>query len=138
VVTPLFPGVSGSRSTNRVRVSKVCGHAGNREEQRVLAGDWHDHTLGAIPFRQYVENDWLPSKHIEATTRAAYASYLNRHFFPFFGKKLLSQITPPIAPMTTNQDMKRSTIAGVLPHHGRVTAARMTPLGCARRRDTHR
>ena len=49
--------------------------------------------LGAIPFRDYVENDWLPSKHIEPTTRAAYVSNLNKHFYPFFGKKLMYQIT---------------------------------------------
>jgi hypothetical protein len=47
----------------------------------------HDHTLGAIPFQAYVESDWLPSKHTEATTRAAYVSNLTKHFLPFFGKK---------------------------------------------------
>lgn len=53
--------------------------------------------MGAIPFRQYVENDWLPSKHIEPTTKAAYSSYLNKHFYPSFGKKLLTQVTPSLA-----------------------------------------
>ena len=42
----------------------------------------------------YVETDWLPSKHIEPTTRAAYVSNLTKHFFPFFGRKQLHQITP--------------------------------------------
>jgi hypothetical protein len=29
----------------------------------------------------------FPSKHLEATTRAAYRSYLDRHFLPFFGSR---------------------------------------------------
>lgn len=40
-----------------------------------------------------MEKHWLPSKHIEATTRAAYMPNLYKHFFPFFGKKPLYQIT---------------------------------------------
>lgn len=35
----------------------------------------------------------LPSKHIEATTLAAYHSNLHKHFLPFFGKKPMYQIT---------------------------------------------
>jgi hypothetical protein len=31
--------------------------------------------LSDITFEAYVENSWLPSKHLEATTRAAYRSY---------------------------------------------------------------
>jgi hypothetical protein len=49
-----------TRSAGTYPSHRAAERAGNREEQRVLAGDWHDHTLGAIPFRQYVENDWLP------------------------------------------------------------------------------
>ncbi len=75
---------------------RAAERAGNREEQRVLAGNWHDHTLGAIPFQAYVDNDWLPSKHIEATTRAAYVSNLTKHFLPYFGKKPMHQITPSL------------------------------------------
>lgn len=67
--------------------------AAHREEQRVLAGSWHNAALGAISFRDYVERDWLPSKHIEATTRAAYVSNLNKHFFPFFGRRAIAKIT---------------------------------------------
>ncbi len=47
-------------------------------------------------FREYVETDWLPSKHIEPTTKAAYVSNLNKHFYPFFGRKQLHQITPAL------------------------------------------
>ena len=64
-----------TRSAGTFSSHRAAERAGHREEQRVLAGNWRDHSLGAIPFRQYVENDWLPSKHIEPTTKAAYASY---------------------------------------------------------------
>ncbi len=84
------------RSAGTHSSRRAAERAGNREEQRVLAGNWHDHTLGAIPFQTYVETEWLPSKHIEATTRAAYVSNLTKHFFPFFGKKLMHQITPSL------------------------------------------
>ena len=79
---------AGTHSTRR-----AAERAAHREEQKVLAGHWRDTSLGTVAFREYVERDWLPSKHIEATTRAAYASNLDKHFFPFFGKKLMNQIT---------------------------------------------
>ena len=85
-----------TRSAGTFTSQRAAERAGNREEQRVLGGNWHDASRGAIPFQLYVERDWLPSKHIEATTRAAYMSNLNKHFFPFFGKKQLHQITPSL------------------------------------------
>ena len=85
-----------TRSAGTFTSQRAAERAGNREEQRVRGGNWHDATRGAISFQLYVERDWLPSKHIEATTRAAYMSNLNKHFFPFFGKKQLHQITPSL------------------------------------------
>ena len=85
-----------TRSAGTFTSHRAAERAGNREEQRVHGGTWHDRSLGAVPFRQYVEETWLPSKHIEPTTKAAYSSYLDKHFFPFFGKKLLTQITPSL------------------------------------------
>jgi Phage integrase, N-terminal SAM-like domain len=41
-----------------------------------------------------VEKTWLPSKHIELTTRAAYHSNLDKHFFPFFGNRPMARILP--------------------------------------------
>ena len=70
--------------------------AAHRQEQAVLRGQWHDGTLGAITFQEFVERDWLPSKHIEATTRAAYVSNLNKHFFPFFGHRPIAKIPPSL------------------------------------------
>jgi hypothetical protein len=52
--------------------------------------------LGEITFEAYVENNWLPSKHLEATTRAACRSNLDRHFLPFFGGRPMARILPPL------------------------------------------
>jgi hypothetical protein len=66
---------AGTHSTRR-----AAERAANREEQKVLAGSWRDISLGSVSFRDYVETDWLPSKHIEPTTKAAYVSNLNKHY----------------------------------------------------------
>ena len=70
------------RSAGTFSSKRAAERAAQREEQRVLAGSWRDHTLGEVRFRDYVETDWLPSKHIEPTTKAAYQSNLDRHFYP--------------------------------------------------------
>ena len=75
----------------------------------MLAGSWRDHSLGEVRFGEYVETEWLPSKHIEPTTRAAYVSNLTKHFFPFFGRKQLHQITPGLV-----QDWVTQAAAGGL------------------------
>ena len=82
------------RSAGTFSSKRAAQRAAQREEQRVLAGSWRDHSLGEVRFREYVETEWLPSKHIEPTTKAAYKSNLDKHFFPFFGRKQLHQITP--------------------------------------------
>lgn len=97
------------RSAGTFSSSRAAERAGNREEQKVLAGAWHDHSLGEVRFKEYVETDWLPSKHIEPTTRAAYSSNLDKHFFPFFGAKRLHQITPSLV-----QDWVTKAAAGGL------------------------
>jgi integrase len=82
------------RSAGTFRSRREALRAANREEQKVLAGSWHDASLGAATFRTYVEKDWLPSKHIEATTKAAYVSNLHKHFYPFFGNRPMAKISP--------------------------------------------
>jgi hypothetical protein len=83
--------------------------AAHRQEQSVLRGQWHDGTLGAISFREFVERDWLPSKHIEATTRAADVSNLDKHFFPFLGRRPIAKI-----PTSLVQDWVTEVAAGGL------------------------
>jgi integrase len=84
------------RSAGTYATRREALRAANREEQRVLAGAWHDTRLGEISFRDYVEAEWLPHKHLETTTRAAYLHYLSKHFYPFFGSRSLNRISPSL------------------------------------------
>jgi hypothetical protein len=100
--TPSFTGVyegpDGSRrSAGTFPSRRAALRAAQREEQAVREGRWWDRSLGdIITFETYVENSWLPSKHLEATTRAAYRSYLDRHFLPFFGSRPMARILPSL------------------------------------------
>ena len=58
---------AGSFSTRREAL-----RAAHREEQKVLAGSRHDAKLADVTFGDYVEAEWLPHKHVEVSTRAAY------------------------------------------------------------------
>jgi integrase len=82
------------RSAGSFSSRRAAERAAHAAEQRVLEGRWHDASLGAVAFREYVEDDWLPSKHIEATTRAAYQSNLDKHFYPFFGQRPMAKVAP--------------------------------------------
>lgn len=46
--------------------------AAGRLEHKVVDGSWIDPALGQITFRQYVEDVWLPSRHLELSTRQGY------------------------------------------------------------------
>lgn len=84
------------RSAGTFSSRREAFRTANREEQQVLAGSWHDVTLGDVTFKEYVEKEWLPNKHLEITTRAAYTSYLNKQFYPAFGKRHLNKISPSL------------------------------------------
>ncbi len=84
------------RSAGSYSTGREAQRAGRREEQKVLAGALHDTSRGDVLFRDYVASEWLPRKHLAATTRAAYVSYLNKHFYPFFGHRRLNHISPSL------------------------------------------
>ena len=84
------------RSAGSFSTRREAQRAAHREEQKVLAGAWHDTSLGDITFHDFVETEWLPHKHLETSTRAAYLSYLNKHFYPFFGNRPLNRISPSL------------------------------------------
>jgi integrase len=92
-----FRGPEGEqRSAGSFTSRREALRAANREEQKVLAGAWHDVRLGQVTFRDYVEDEWFPNKHLEITTRAAYTSYLNSQFYPAFGDRQLNKISPSV------------------------------------------
>jgi integrase len=82
------------RSAGTYPSRRAALRAAQREEQAVLRGAWSDRSLGATTFRDYVEQVWFPSKHLEPSTRAGYRSNLDRHFLPFFGQRAMAKILP--------------------------------------------
>src|SRR3954447_24308441 len=73
---------------------RAAERAANREDAKVREGAWHDHSRGVVTFTEYVETVWLPSKHVETSTLAAYRSYLDKHFIPTFGRRPMGKILP--------------------------------------------
>jgi integrase len=82
------------RSAGTYSSRRAAERAARREEARVRDGAWHDHSRGQVTFTEYVETVWLPSKQVETSTRAAYRSYLDKHFIPTFGKRPMGKILP--------------------------------------------
>jgi integrase len=68
--------------------------AATQAEVKVGEGAWLDPRAGRIIFRNYVEQVWWPSLHLEVSTKAAYRSNLDTHFLPFFGDYPLASIAP--------------------------------------------
>jgi integrase len=82
------------RSAGTYPSRRAAERAAHREEAKVRDGAWHDHSRGQVSFAEYVETVWLPSKQVETSTRAAYRSYLDKHFIPTFGKRPMGKILP--------------------------------------------
>jgi integrase len=82
------------RSAGTYSSRRAAVRAPNREEAKVRDGAWHDHSRGEVTFAEYVETVWLPSKHVETSTLAAYRSYLDKHFLPTFGRRPMGKILP--------------------------------------------
>ena len=95
--TGMYQGPDGRlRSAGTFSSKRAAQRAANHEEQLVQDGRWRDRTLGAITCATYVETVWFPSKHLEASTRAGYRSYLDRHFLPYFGHWQMARILPSL------------------------------------------
>ncbi len=82
------------RSAGTFSSRRAAERAANREQAKVREGAWHDHTRGQVTFAEYVETVWLPSKHVETSTLAAYRSYLDKHFIPTFGRRPMGKVLP--------------------------------------------
>jgi len=99
------------RSTGSYPSRRAALRAAQHEEQKVLEGRWHDASLGLTTFQEYVEVTWLPSKHIEPSTRAGYQSNLDRHFFPLLGDRPMAKILPS----TIQEWVIKATLEGLSP-----------------------
>ncbi len=64
--TGMYQGIDGKyRSAGTFPSRRAALRAAQREEQLVLDGRWRDRRLGEMPFADFVENVWWPSKHLE-------------------------------------------------------------------------
>ena len=77
--------------------------AAQRQDDHIVNGHWLDPAAGRITFKEYAEEIWLPSRHLEVSTRAGYVSYLRNHFVPFFGHMPLARIMPSTVQDWVNQ-----------------------------------
>ena len=82
------------RSAGTFDSKRVAERAARGAENAIIEGRWIDPTDGKITFRRYVEEQWWPSRHLELHSKAAYRSYLDRHFLPFFGDMPMQAILP--------------------------------------------
>src|SRR5665647_1033049 len=95
--TALYRDPTGKqRSAGTFTSERAALRAGRRAESTVEIGGWIDQASGRITFRHYVEQVWLPSRHVEVSTMAGYRSYLDKHFLPFFGDHPMAEILPSI------------------------------------------
>lgn len=82
------------RSAGTFNSRREAEKAGRQAESQVQAGTWVDPISGKTSFKDYVEKAWWPSRHLEASTKAAYRSYLDKHFIPYFGDHPMAEILP--------------------------------------------
>src|SRR5450756_2778473 len=74
--TAMYRDPSGrQRSAGTFTSERAALRAARRSESKVETGGWIDHASGRITFREYVEQVWLPSRHVEVSTLAGYHSY---------------------------------------------------------------
>ena len=91
------------RSAGTFSTRREAEKAAGRQDYKVSDGSWIDPAGGRIGFRAYAMDVWLPSRHLEVTTRAGYLSYLRNHFVPFFGNTPLVDITPSMVQQWVRQ-----------------------------------
>jgi integrase len=99
------------RSAGTFATDRQAERAAHRSESTVETGAWISASAGRVTFGDYVEQVWLPSRHVEVSTMAGYRSYLDKHFLPFFGDHPMAEILP-----STVQDwVTAATASGLSP-----------------------
>ena len=117
--TALYRDPAGrQRSAGTFRTKVEADRAGTAAEIRIGHGSWVDPRAGRISFADYVETRWWPSRHLEVSTRAAYRSYLDRHFLPWFGPYPLVEVTPTLVQVWIQSALTGGLSASsVVKHH---------------------
>src|SRR5665647_3547241 len=108
-----YRDASGAKRTvGTFGTDKAAMQAAVRAEIALAEGTWIDPRAGRITFREYAEKVWLPSRHLEVTTQAAYASNLRIHCIPSFGHYPLGRIMPTTVQEWVNQAGKPRQVDG--------------------------
>src|SRR5450756_2219242 len=81
------------RSAGTFSTRREAERAAGRQDYKISDGSWIDPAGGRIGFHAYAMDVWLPSRHLEVTTRAGYLSYLRNHFVPYFGSTRRAEVT---------------------------------------------
>jgi integrase len=81
-------------STGTFLKRRDAAQAARDAEAKIAARQWIDPADGRVSFADYVAKSWWPSRHLEVSTRAAYRSYLDTHFLPYFGQIPIASIVP--------------------------------------------
>ncbi|MEP6665676.1 MAG: hypothetical protein ABJA81_04420 [Nocardioidaceae bacterium] len=108
------------RSAGTYSSRRAAERAAHREEVKVRDGAWHDTTLGEITFRDYVDTVWLPSRHIEASSLAAYQLYLKKALLPVLRQETDRQDPPLRGPALGHHRHRRRPLPRQrpqVPHH---------------------
>ena len=100
------------RSAGTFDTRRAAERAANRQDDKVADGSWIDPAAGRITFQHYAEDVWLPSRHLEVTTRAGYRSYLRIHLVPFSGEMQLARIMPSTVQEWVNQAGRPRVVDG--------------------------
>jgi len=108
-----YRDASGAKRTvGTFGTEKAAMQAAVRAEIALADGTWIDPRAGRITFKNYAQDVWLPARHLEVTTQAAYASNLRIHFIPFFGHYPLARIMPTTVQEWVNQAGKPRQVDG--------------------------
>jgi len=95
------------RSAGTFATHREAQRAADRQHDTVSGGIWIDAVAGRMTFAEYSQTVWLPSRHLEVTTKAGYQSYLRTHFVPYFGGMRLARITSTTVQGWVSQALER-------------------------------
>lgn len=94
---------TGKRTTEPAETKRKAEALAHKRANEIERGEFVETSMRGITFATYVERYYWPSaRHLEPTTRAAYRSYLDKHFLPRLGAMPLRRIVPSVVQAWVN------------------------------------